>query len=196
MDETLISLFIDDEMNLDEKITFVEMVGADRSFACETVSLLEQEKLLSALPTEMPREIMAVIPKQSFISRITSLPVWRGPLVGLAVAMLVGGLAFLLKPNSPIPSPTEHRFVLYLPEADHTRIVGTFTGWQAVPMEKIGDSGYWTLTLKLPQGEHRYSYLVEGGKRIVDPTVPVREHDDFGGENSLLIVGGGDVPLS
>jgi 1,4-alpha-glucan branching enzyme len=90
----------------------------------------------------------------------------------------------------------EQRFVLYLPQASQARIVGTFTDWNPVPMQKIGASGYWSLTLKVPQGEHRYSYLVEGDNRMVDPTVAAREHDDFGGENSVIVVGGGDDPVS
>ncbi len=47
MSDILISQFIDDEMNLDEKITFVGIVRDDRRFADETVALLQQEKILA-----------------------------------------------------------------------------------------------------------------------------------------------------
>jgi 1,4-alpha-glucan branching enzyme len=53
-------------------------------------------------------------------------------------------------------------------------------------MERIGTSGYWSLTLSVPLGEHRYSYLIEENRRIADPTVVTKEQDDFGGENSVI----------
>jgi 1,4-alpha-glucan branching enzyme len=81
-----------------------------------------------------------------------------------------------------------HRFVIYQPEVEKVEIAGSFTQWQTVPMNRIGSSGYWDLILDLPRGEHRFTYLLEGNRRIVDPTVPTREKDDFGGENSVLSV--------
>jgi hypothetical protein len=52
----------------------------------------------------------------------------------------------------------------------------------------MGDSGYWEVTLNLPAGEHRFSYILEGKQRLSDPTIMTRELDDFGGENSILEV--------
>ena len=43
---SLISLFIDDELTLDDKVTFVETVHAQEHFKDDTVALLNQEKLL------------------------------------------------------------------------------------------------------------------------------------------------------
>ena len=56
----------------------------------------------------------------------------------------------------------------------------------AIPMKKMGVSGYWEATVDLYPGEHHYSYILEGGRRIPDPTILTREKDDFGGENSIL----------
>ncbi len=197
MDDSLISLFIDDEMDLDEKIVFVETVHASKPFTEETITLLEQEKLLRRVPTRMPASIQEKLKGQRAFSWRLPWHGWLQPMVGFATAMLLVGLGFLLMPRQPMPEvQTEQRFVLYLPEASQAKIVGTFTDWNPVPMEKIGNSGYWSLSLKVPPGEHRYSYLVEEGARMVDPTIAAREHDDFGGENSVIIVGGGDDPLS
>ncbi|RLB70713.1 MAG: hypothetical protein DRH07_08045 [Deltaproteobacteria bacterium] len=69
---------------------------------------------------------------------------------------------------------------------NHAEIIGNFTGWTPVAMEKIGDSGYWSISIDLPEGEHHYSYLLENGQQIADPTVLTRERDDFGGENSII----------
>jgi hypothetical protein len=198
MDESLISLFIDDEMDLDEKIVFVETVHTSRPFTLEAVALLEQEKLLRTLPVPAPKSALAEWPDKPVFSWSRFFRSWWPPVAGFVTAMILVGLGFMLMPSQPTSASTvAHRFVLYLPEASQARIVGTFTDWNPVPMHKIGTSGYWSLTLPVAQGEHRYSYLVEDGNRMVDPTVTSREHDDFGGDNSVIVIGGGDVhPVS
>ena len=197
MDETLISLFIDDELALDEKIVFVEAVHDDDSLAAETLALLRQETLLQGLPHTMPASRLAAVPAKKRWLPLPIWPAWPQALGGALAMALVAGLVFLLTTKAPQgPGLIDHRFVVYLPDVETASVVGTFTAWKAVPMEKIVDSGYWTLTLPLPQGEHRYSYLLGQGQRLVDPTIAAREEDDFGGENSLLIVGGANAPLS
>ena len=44
------------------------------------------------------------------------------------------------------------------------------------------------LALDLQPGEYRYSFILDGSRRVADPTVWVREKDDFGAENSVLEV--------
>lgn len=199
MNEYLISMFVDNELDLDEKIEFVETVHEHKKFKNETVDLLEQEKLLQAdMVTALPEMSMPVppVPERSIPEKPRRTPglfkLWFGPFAGFATAMaLVAGL-FLVRP-APGPAPVTdqeelHRFVIYRPGADQAEIVGTFTDWSPVALEKIGTSGYWSITMKLPTGEHRYSYLVEDGRQIADPTVLTREQDDFGGENSVIQV--------
>ena len=55
-------------------------------------------------------------------------------------------------------------------------------------MQRIGSSGYWEINLPVPSGEHRFAYILDGDRRISDPTLPASEKDDFGGENSILSV--------
>ena len=54
--------------------------------------------------------------------------------------------------------------------------------------QRSGASGYWEAVLEVPAGEHRLCYIIEGRIRIPDPTILIREKDDFGGENSILAV--------
>lgn len=198
MDETLISQFIDDELDLSGKIVFVEAVNGNDAFAFETLALLRQEQLLEALPKTMPeprlvvphkRRRWPIMPRMLFSPRL---------LAGAAAVVMAVGLTALFAPRPTTTlSPVSHRFVVFLPQAEQARIVGTFTDWQPVAMEPAGNSGYWTITLPLPPGDHRYSYLLDQGQRLLDPTVATREEDDFDGENSLLTIGGGNaVPLS
>lgn len=71
-----------------------------------------------------------------------------------------------------------------LPEADRVFLVGSFTDWRAVPMERRGD--VFRLPVALPPGRHRYHLLVDGERRVPEG-VPT-ETDDFGGEDVVLVV--------
>lgn len=198
MSDTLISQFIDDELDLDEKITFVGIVRDDRRFADETVALLQQEKVLAVALETAPATVQSN--RAPVFLRYRGIRTWLAPMAGFVTALLLAGLGFLLQsgldePVSPSPA-TEHRFVLYLPQVSQARIVGSFTGWNPLPMRKIGNSGYWAVTVKVPPGEHRYSYMIDGENRMADPSVATREQDDFGGENSVIVVGGDNAPVS
>ncbi len=196
MNDYLISLFIDDEMDLNEKISFVEEVHTSDQFFTETIDLLEQEKSLLEIPV-MTSALTKPRRRPAF-SWLELLSSWWPPATGFAAAMLLAALGWLFIPQqaSLVRQNEEYRFVLYLPKASHAEIIGTFTDWSPVPMEKIDKTGYWSLSLEIPPGEHRYSYLVEDGGKMADPSVAAREHDDFGGENSVIIVGGGHDPVS
>jgi 1,4-alpha-glucan branching enzyme len=106
----------------------------------------------------------------------------------LASAAAAALILFFI-PSHPIQNPaTSHRFVIYRPDVTKAEITGTFTDWQRIPMNRIGSSGYWDITVNLPSGEHRFTYILDGEKRFADPTVQARELDDFGGRNSIISV--------
>lgn len=181
MDE-IISLFIDDEMTIDQKIVFVEQVHADDAFTDLTLDLLHQE---SCLRTEWMAPAAAPVvtlpePRRRFFDFR-----WIAPAVaGLAAALL---LVFLWLPGQEA-NRQSHRFVIYQPEARSVAVTGSFTDWEAAPMRRTGRSGYWELVLDIPPGEHRFSYILDGTQQMPDPTIPLREPDDFGGVNSILTV--------
>jgi hypothetical protein len=182
MKDYLISSYIDDELDLDEKIDFVETVHAQTRFKDEAVELLHQEKLLRG---EVVDRVPAVVFREK---RRFTIPLWRPAgmfATGLAAALLI---MFFVMPRQAVPVLTTHRFVLYQPDVKQVEITGSFLGWSAVPLKRSGTSGYWEADLEVPAGEHRLCYIIEGDKRIPDPTIPIREKDDFGGENSILSV--------
>ena len=84
-------------------------------------------------------------------------------------------------------APAGHRFVIYEPSSAKVEIAGSFTGWRKVGLEPIPGSGYWEITLSVPQGSQSYVYILDGTRRILDPTVQESESDDFGGRNSILL---------
>ena len=182
MKDYLISSYMDDELDLDEKIEFVETVHAKASFKNEAVDLLNQEKQIRG---EVTKRVPSVTLREK---RRVAFSVWRPAGIfaaGLAAALLV---MFFVTPQQEQTLLTTHRFVLFQPDVSGVEITGSFLDWQAVAMKKSGTSGYWEVVLEVPAGEHRLCYILEGRRRIPDPTIPIREKDDFGGENSILAV--------
>ncbi len=187
------SMYIDNELDLDEKVVFVEKIHSEKEFFQETVELLMQEKLLRTQPEKL-RVLVDTRIRPDLKDRIRQ---FIKPLIfagsGFALAML---LLFNQTTVSTDPSSIARRFVIFEPAASRVEVTGTFNGWQRVDMKKIGTTGYWEINLQIPFGEHRFSYILDGSKRIADPTDPVKEKDDFGGENSILKVAGRAVEKS
>lgn len=178
MKDFLISTFIDDELDIDEKIAFVENVHADIAFKREAVALLQQEKYLAAPVVQRVPPVALQEPWRLRVPLLRPAAIFAA---GLAAALLI----FWMLPTAP-ETPAHYRFVLYQPQAQRVDLTGSFTGWSNVPLRRIGESGYWEVTLNVPPGEHRFSYILEDGRRMPDPTIPAREKDDFGGENTIL----------
>ncbi|BBO92196.1 glycogen-binding domain-containing protein [Desulfosarcina ovata] len=186
MDDFLASMYIDNELDLDEKVQFVDKIHSEQPFYQDTRELLLQEKRL-----RMPVD-MAMLPdrppvpeaKQRWLRRLIR-PVAYAT-AGFAFAALLLFVSF----SPPAPAPQVNRFVIYEPSARQVELAGSFTGWQRRPLQPVGNSGYWEVQLKVPSGEHRFAYILDGDRQMADPTLPGRERDDFGGENSILTVEG------
>ena len=180
----LSSMYIDNEMDLDEKKQFVEKVRSDQAFYTQTLELLAQEQLVRKQP-----DMRDLTSEQRWRP-----PVWDGlkrffrPLGFAAAGFTAAVLIFLGVFQPPVPPSCSNRFVLYEPAAGQVELAGSFTGWQRISMQPIGSSGYWEINLQVPAGEHRFAYILDGDRRISDPTLPASEKDDFGGENSILSV--------
>lgn len=193
MNGLLMSQFLDDELDLQEKVGFVKSLQESPLFASEMLEMLAQERLLHDITGYAPD-----LPKEKKLHQALPRSRRLQPLFLAAAVLLLCSLlcVHILQQVQYAPQALEYRFVLYRPSAMEASVIGTFTGWSPVPMEKVGSTGYWILSLQIPPGEHRYNFLLDRGGQMADPTVVTREQDDFGGENSILIVEGGDEPLS
>jgi hypothetical protein len=179
-----ISMFIDDELGLDEKIEFVKSIHEDDEVYEESLDLLEQEKLLTSdMLAHAP--VFALKEKKNWFAFLNMKPLIFASAGAMAVVMAL--LMFPLQKDSVTHAP--HRFIIYQPEVSKVEISGSFIDWKVLPLSRIGSSGYWQIELDIPEGEHRYTYIVGGQERVADPTILTREQDDFGGENSILLVG-------
>jgi hypothetical protein len=179
------SLFIDDEMTIEEKISFVRHLKNDPSTADEALHLLRQELLIRGeVATHMPKNTFVTIPVWE---KIRAFVIQPRNLVTACLATAVAVLMLVL--SSPQVTLQSNRFVIYRPDVTRAEITGSFTDWQKIPMQSVGNSGYWEIVLALPEGEHRFSYILNGQDSFPDPTILTREQDDFGGQNSVLLVG-------
>jgi len=180
----LSSMYIDNEMDLDEKKKFVEKVRSDQGFYTQTLDLLAQEQLLQ----KHPGLVEAISVKKWHPPAWLNLARHFKPLgfavIGFSTAVLMLFAVF----QYPVLPLRNNRFVLFEPSADQVELAGSFTGWERISMKRIGNSGYWELNLPIASGEHRFAYILDNACRIADPTLPAREKDDFGGENSILNV--------
>lgn len=187
--EELISLFIDDELDIDQKNDFVKSVVNNREFAEETLALL-------SLEAKLRRKTWVDPPSLDYKPRRTVVPFSiRKPLYASAAAIVIFFLTFvsynvMQKDDVSGPSKIPYRFVLFEPGVEQVELAGDFSKWSRIPMVKAGDTGYWSATVELPAGEYRFSYVIEGSRLINDPTIPAAENDDFGGKNSVIEVKG------
>lgn len=186
----LISMYIDNELSIEDKIVFIEHIRADQSFTEDAFSLLKQEKALrSYLPEQAPDSALP-FPEQTKFSLFASKS------FGLALAaslLIMVALFFTFKqpPDTnfhPSAAGYQHRFVLFQSGSKQIEIAGSFTNWQRIPLQPAGSSGYWEITLEIPPGEHAFSYILDGNEILADPTIPAQEKDDFGTINSILVV--------
>jgi len=184
MDE-MISMYIDNEMTLEEKIAFIERIRKDILFSNEAMDLLQQEKrICSDVVERLP--VFDVEPR--FDWKNLFKPFFKP--MGIVASTLATVIVFILiYTQYPTPGLVTKRFVIFHPDVSQIEISGTFTNWRRIPMNKIDDSGYWEISLDLTEGEHRFAYILENQRSFADPTMPARELDDFGGENSVFYAG-------
>ena len=144
---------------------------------------------------------------------ITVRPVASGIAAALllAVALSVGHFIGALRANratapaevatdrsgSTKPGPRRSvQFVLVAPTARKVQVVGDFNDWDASHQEYLAQhrgGGVWSVTAAIPEGHHRYSFVVDDSLWVTDPSAPRVLDDDYGLTNSALVVGGGDA---
>lgn len=184
-----ISMYIDNELSLDEKSEFIRQIHSDKEFMEDAIAFLRQEKMLAAA---LSREVPAMVAPSP---KIKIFPSFRQAAGLAAAACLLIGLTFLFIRNSSLTvapilenETVRHRFVIYQTDSSTMEITGSFTDWQRIPMRRVGAKGYWEISLDLPPGDHRYSFIHNNTEFLPDPTVAAREKDDFGSVNSILSV--------
>ncbi|MBY0313866.1 MAG: hypothetical protein K2W85_17510 [Phycisphaerales bacterium] len=88
-------------------------------------------------------------------------------------------------------SGNRHTFRVYLPEARSVQLVGGFTDWRTNPARMTREhTGWWTITMDLPPGDHDFSYLVDETQWVADFAASGVRRNPFGGWVSQVHVEG------
>lgn len=85
------------------------------------------------------------------------------------------------------------QFVFVAPTARSVSLVGDFNNWDlgATPLVAGPSRAVWTVRLRLPDGRHRYAFVVDDSTWAADPAAPPAAGDDFGIPSSVVTVTGG-----
>jgi hypothetical protein len=70
--------------------------------------------------------------------------------------------------------------------ADAPAVAGTFSGWERVPMRRVGNE--WRVELNLAPGVHEYAFVAADGTWFVPEGTPGRKPDGFGGHVAVVII--------
>jgi hypothetical protein len=77
-----------------------------------------------------------------------------------------------------------YRLGLHAPDARTVELMGDFTNWEPVPLERAAN-GRWELALPLGVGSHRFNVRLDGGPWTV-PAGVATVGDDYGGVAGIL----------
>jgi 1,4-alpha-glucan branching enzyme len=82
------------------------------------------------------------------------------------------------------------KFQVYLPHAERVELVGDFTEWEAgaIEMRRDHDSGWWTTVCDVTDGDHTFSYLVDGQYWMPDYAASGVHRNEYGRWTSDLCV--------
>lgn len=94
-----------------------------------------------------------------------------------------------LIPRSLAPEVSAGQVTFRMPlsaSSESPALGGDFTQWK--PVRMIRDREFWTLTLPVRRGSHRYAFRRGDGEWFVPESVPGRMDDGMGGTVAVLIV--------
>ena len=138
------------------------------------------------LPSRARRLTRWLVTPRSVTFRIR--PAWS-----LALAAVVAVLA-LFPAREPGPMLGEHegiaQFVGRFPDAHSVHVVGSFNDWRegTIALEDRDHDGVWRAAVVLPAGTYEYMFVVDGERWVPDHLAERQVADDFGRENSVVIV--------
>ena len=175
----------------EELARVVERLEAAAQLLATPVSRPSLEaQVLAALTRPAPRRtrrfVRWFVTPHSLTFRVR--PVWS---VAFAVALAV---LTLFPAGQRGPDIGEHegiaQFVGRFPGARSVYVVGSFNDWRAgsLALEEVDHDGIWRATVVLPTGAYEYMFVVDGERWVPDRLADRLVADDFGRENSVVIV--------
>ncbi len=158
--------------------------------AAPAVAALEP-RVMAALRRPAPSRVRRLVRWFSVPHAVTFRvrPVWS---LALAAAVALLTLVPIDEGNGPVLGEHEGiaQFVGRFPDAQTVHVVGSFNDWRTgtIPLEDRDHDGVWRATVVLPTGTYEYMFVVDGERWVTDHLADRLVEDDFGRENSILIV--------
>jgi hypothetical protein len=137
---------------------------------------LGQNLALQLAAGTYPQDLLQTLPAGSYLS------------AGLRIATSRPAVPSIRPLGRPAYERTDASGLLRfrISEARRVDLVGDWTGWEPVPLERAPD-GSWVVRVRLEPGVYRFNLIVDGETWIVPDNV-VSIEDGYGGKTGLLIV--------
>jgi hypothetical protein len=119
-------------------------------------------------------------------NRLTGIP--AGTFASAGISMKIGHRTpSLPKPAGVSPTPSGlTRLTIAAPGAHRVELAGDFNTWTFVPARRSLND-VWYVDLRIPAGEYRYAFRVDGGAWRIPDGARAAE-DEFGGKSAWLVV--------
>ena len=133
----------------------------------------------------------------SFIARLLpSLTPARAALLASLLTLCIAVPAtFFIGAKGPRRKTTPEkiyvvRLVFDHRNAKHVAVIGDFNNWQkgAAEMRRVPGTSLWAIEIPLQEGLYRYAFLIDEKEWKADPLSQVTLKDDFGQDNSLIVL--------
>jgi hypothetical protein len=89
-------------------------------------------------------------------------------------------------PDGPAPRSGMTRVSIRAERATRVEVAGDFTNWKPIAAQRASN-GVWFIDLRIPPGQYRYAFRVDGSAWQVPEGATVVD-DDFGGKSAWLVV--------
>ena len=184
-------------------------VRFDSGFDARVMAALEPA--VTSLPLERKSSTPWILrPRTFYVSPLAGLAVAAGLVAIITMSVMrtapnaeiaqsVPSQPLVLDPGSqfrpvaavpkPVPTAYAKPFTYIDSSARSVAVVGSFNGWDSTKNALTRSAeGVWSTNIMLMPGRYEYQLVVDG-KWIADPSAQQTAESEFGGANSVLIVG-------
>ena len=110
----------------------------------------------------------------------------RIPFIAACAAMSMSCAASVVR--GPVVTPDGVRFTLEHAAAKSVSVAGDFNDWSPSAHPLTRNGARWSVVVTLPDGEHKFMFVVDGEQWIVPPLAEDYVDDGFGSRNGVVIV--------
>jgi hypothetical protein len=166
-------------------VRHVTLGGAGEGWATARATLALRDGLgLSLQASRLAADAVRALPARHELQLGVLLRPWgtRSLPVALPAAAAPAMRRFVARPDGD----GQATLTVDAPGAHTVEVMGDFTSWRIVPLERTG-GGRWRTTLPLSRGVHQLNLRIDGGAWVPPPGLGVGD-DGFGGRVGVLVL--------